>query len=163
MNIAQSLCDPVDYTVHGILQARILEWVAFPFFRDLPNPGIEPKSPTLQADSLPAESQGKPLICKMIKYLEHVKIPHRSFLRLLLKASSSAVCPRSLMFCFQISAFFLLQILILQAWSIIYVTTEYLLVPGPELGSDRPNSYLQETPSPVKDINFTQLWASAGT
>ena len=26
-----TLCDPVDYTVHGILQARILEWVAFPF------------------------------------------------------------------------------------------------------------------------------------
>ena len=29
---------------HGILQARILEWVAFPFCRDLPNPGIKPKS-----------------------------------------------------------------------------------------------------------------------
>ena len=28
-----TLCDPMDYTVHGILQARILEWVAFPFFR----------------------------------------------------------------------------------------------------------------------------------
>ena len=28
-----SLCDPVDYTVHGIFQARILEWVAFPFSR----------------------------------------------------------------------------------------------------------------------------------
>ena len=28
-----TLCNPVDYTVHGILQARILEWVAFPFFR----------------------------------------------------------------------------------------------------------------------------------
>ena len=27
------LCDPMDYTVHGILQARILEWVAFPFSR----------------------------------------------------------------------------------------------------------------------------------
>ena len=26
-----TLCDPVDYTVHGILQARILEWVAYPF------------------------------------------------------------------------------------------------------------------------------------
>ena len=26
-----SLCDPMDYTVHGILQIRILEWVAFPF------------------------------------------------------------------------------------------------------------------------------------
>jgi len=50
----------VDYTVHGILQARILEWVAFPFSGDIPNPGIERRSPTLQADSLPAESQGKP-------------------------------------------------------------------------------------------------------
>ena len=49
----------MDYTVYGILQARILEWVAFPFSRDLPNPGIEPRSPALQADS-PAESQGKP-------------------------------------------------------------------------------------------------------
>ena len=28
-----TLCDPMDYTVHGILQARILEWVAFPFPR----------------------------------------------------------------------------------------------------------------------------------
>ena len=27
-----TLCDPMDYRVHGILQARILEWVAFPFF-----------------------------------------------------------------------------------------------------------------------------------
>jgi len=38
----------MDYTVHGILQARILEWVAFPFSTDLPNPGIEPRSPALQ-------------------------------------------------------------------------------------------------------------------
>ena len=28
-----TLCDPMECTVHGILQARILEWVAFPFFR----------------------------------------------------------------------------------------------------------------------------------
>ena len=28
-----TLCDPMDYTVHGFLQARILEWVAFPFSR----------------------------------------------------------------------------------------------------------------------------------
>ena len=27
-----TLCDPMDYTVHGILQARILEWVAFSFY-----------------------------------------------------------------------------------------------------------------------------------
>ena len=49
----------MDYTVHGIVQARILEWVAFPFSRDLPNPGIEPRSPALQTDSLPAKPQGK--------------------------------------------------------------------------------------------------------
>ena len=54
-----TLCDPTDYTVHGILQARIPEWVAFPFSGDLPNPGIEPRAPTLQADSLPAEPPGK--------------------------------------------------------------------------------------------------------
>ena len=28
-----ALCDPMDYTVHGILQTRILEWIAFPFSR----------------------------------------------------------------------------------------------------------------------------------
>ena len=28
-----TLCNPMDYTAHGILQARILEWVAIPFFR----------------------------------------------------------------------------------------------------------------------------------
>ena len=54
------LCNPMDYIVHGILQIRILKWVAFPFPGDLPNPGIERKFPTLQADSLPAESRGKP-------------------------------------------------------------------------------------------------------
>ena len=54
-----TLCDPMDYTVHGILQARILE--SFPSPGDLPNPGIESRSPTLQADSLPAEPQGKPM------------------------------------------------------------------------------------------------------
>ena len=47
--------------VHGILQARILQWVAFPpSLGDLPNPGIEPRSPALQVDSLPAELTGKP-------------------------------------------------------------------------------------------------------
>ena len=54
-----TLCDTIDHTVHGILQVRILEWVAFPSPGDLSNPGIEPRSPALQADSLPAEPQGK--------------------------------------------------------------------------------------------------------
>ena len=50
----------MDHIVHGILQARILEWVAVPFSRDLPNPGIRPRSSSLQVDSLPAEPEGKP-------------------------------------------------------------------------------------------------------
>ena len=48
-----TLCNPVDYTVHGILQARILESVAFPFSGDPPDPEIELRPPALQADSLP--------------------------------------------------------------------------------------------------------------
>ena len=62
MKVAQlcpALCDPMDCIVHGILQARILEWVAVPFSGDLPNPVIEPRSPALQMDSLPAEPKGK--------------------------------------------------------------------------------------------------------
>ena len=46
--------------VHGILQVRILEWVAFHSPVDLPNPGTEPRSPSLQVDSLPAKPQRKP-------------------------------------------------------------------------------------------------------
>ena len=46
--------------VHGTLQTRTLEWYHFPSPGDLSNPGIKPRSPTLQADSLPAEPQGKP-------------------------------------------------------------------------------------------------------
>ena len=49
------------YIVQGILQVRILEWEASP--GDPPNPGIKPRSPTLQADSLPAEPQEKPRVC----------------------------------------------------------------------------------------------------
>ena len=45
-------CSPPGSSVLGILQARILEWVAIPCSRDLPYPGVEPRSPALQADSL---------------------------------------------------------------------------------------------------------------
>ena len=46
--------------VHGILQAIILEWVAVAFSRGSSNPAIEPRSPELQADSVPSEPLGKP-------------------------------------------------------------------------------------------------------
>ena len=51
-------------SVHGILQARIPERVAIPFPGDLPDPGIEPRSPALQVDSLPSELPGKPRFSK---------------------------------------------------------------------------------------------------
>ena len=54
------LWEPMDYTVHGILQARILESVDSPFSRGSPNPRMKPRSPALQVDSLPAELSEKP-------------------------------------------------------------------------------------------------------
>ena len=55
-------CSPPASSVHGILQAGILEWVAIPFSWDLPNPGVEPGSPALQVDSLWSEPPGKPIL-----------------------------------------------------------------------------------------------------
>ena len=58
-----TLCNPTDYSLLGssipeILQVRMLEWAAILFSRDLPNPGIEPGSPALQADSSLFEPSG---------------------------------------------------------------------------------------------------------
>ena len=48
-----TLCDPMDYTVREILQARTLEWVTFPFSRGSSQPRDQTQvSPALQADSL---------------------------------------------------------------------------------------------------------------
>ena len=52
-------CSPPDSSVHGILQARILVWVACPPPGDLAHPGIKLESPALPADSLSAELLGK--------------------------------------------------------------------------------------------------------
>ena len=72
------LCDGMDYTVCGILQARILEWVADPFSRDLPNPGIKPRSPALQVDSLLSEPPGKPMMRKWSpKFRWQVRAQHK--------------------------------------------------------------------------------------
>ena len=56
-----TLCNPLDYTVHGTLQARILEWVAFPFSRGSSQPRDQTQvSLTLWVDSSQVEQQGKP-------------------------------------------------------------------------------------------------------
>ena len=53
-------CGPTGFSALGIVQARILECVATPFSRGSSNPGIEPRSPALKADSLPSQLPGKP-------------------------------------------------------------------------------------------------------
>ena len=91
VKVAQSypaLCDPIDCSlrscsVHGILQVRVLEWVANSFSKipeDLPNPGIKPRSPALQAGSLSTDPLGKPYIntytfCKVLgtSKVTHIK------------------------------------------------------------------------------------------
>ena len=68
--LAQScltLCDLMDYSlpgssIHEIVQARLLERVTSPSPRDLPDPGIEPRSPALQVDSLLSETREAPKI-----------------------------------------------------------------------------------------------------
>ena len=67
--VAQScltLCNPMDCIAHWAPLSMEFSWQEYwsglpcPSPEDLPNPGIEPRSPTLQADSLPAEPPGKP-------------------------------------------------------------------------------------------------------
>ena len=83
MKVAQSsltVFDPVDCSpsgssVHGILQARIPEWLQpFPSPGDLPKSGMELGSPALQADSLLSELQGRPKPKVNMKSLSHVRL-----------------------------------------------------------------------------------------
>ena len=68
--VAQScptLCDPMDCSLSGspsmgFSRQECWSGLPFPSPGDLPNPGIEPGSPTLQADALPSELPGKPLL-----------------------------------------------------------------------------------------------------
>ena len=81
-----TLCNSMDYSLPGssvpeMFQARILEWVAVPFSRDISDPGIKGRSPpALQADFLPSEPPGK--------LLDYVIDAHYSFLLFLLMYTS---------------------------------------------------------------------------
>ena len=66
------MSNSMDYAVHGILQARILEWVTFPFSRVTSQHKdgtqvFQPRS-ALWEDSLPPESQGSPRILEWVSY-----------------------------------------------------------------------------------------------
>ena len=57
--LCPTLCDLMDYTVHGILQPEYWSGEPFPSPGDLPNPRIKPSSPALQADSIPQRKKKK--------------------------------------------------------------------------------------------------------
>jgi len=52
-------CSPPGSSVHGILQATILEWVTISFSKGYSQPRDQTRSPALQADFLPSELSGK--------------------------------------------------------------------------------------------------------
>ena len=76
-----TLCNSLGYSqpgssVHGIFQARILEWVAIFLPGDLPDLGIKPMSPmspALQTDSLPAEPSGFKMVLNSSKKIGAIK------------------------------------------------------------------------------------------
>ena len=74
MKVAQScptLCNPMDYTVHRILQARILEWVAFPSSRGIfPTQGSNPGLLHYRWILYQLSHQGSPRILERVAYTE---------------------------------------------------------------------------------------------
>ena len=76
--VTQSVCEPMDQgppgsSVHGILQARIWSGLPFPPPGDLPDPGIHPSSPALQADSSPPGLLGGPTCIRQIRFIQILK------------------------------------------------------------------------------------------
>ena len=83
-------CRPPDSSVHGILQVRTLEWVAYPPPRNLPNPGMERGPPALQEDSLPAEPPGKPQgLCTCCSLAGTLSCPPRPISSMVLRSLPS--------------------------------------------------------------------------
>ena len=63
------LCNPMDYTVHGIFQVRILEWVAFPFSRGIfPTQRLKPCLSHRRQILYQLSHQGSPRILEWVAY-----------------------------------------------------------------------------------------------
>ena len=61
--ISYALCDPMGYTVHGILQARILEWIAFPFSRGSSQPRDRTQVPHIAGNFFTSWGTGEAQEC----------------------------------------------------------------------------------------------------
>ena len=79
-----TLCSPMGYRVHGILQAKVLEWVAFPLSRGSSQPRDRTQVSHIAGGFLPAESQGKSKSIHKFTFLYLYKI--RNSRKLLLVA-----------------------------------------------------------------------------
>ena len=80
VKVAQScptLCDPMDCIVHGILQARILEWLTFPFSRESSQPRDQTQVSRIAGGFFTSEPQGKPK--KLANYWERHLDPKKHF------------------------------------------------------------------------------------
>ena len=76
VKVAQScptLCYPMDYTVHGILQARILEWVAFPFSRGPSQPRDLMQVSCIAGGFFISRATREPNSFYLIFYISHIK------------------------------------------------------------------------------------------
>ena len=78
-------CRQILYQLSHEGSPRIVDRVAYPFSRDSPNPGIEPGSPVLQVDSLPAEVPGKPTYPLFNHSMKQEKYNNKSITFLTLK------------------------------------------------------------------------------
>ena len=84
-------CSPLDSCVHGICQARILEWAAISSSGDLPDTGIEPGSPALLLNSLPPEPPES--YCEIFLRASHLSLPPAPAFRLVDPGLPISVAP----------------------------------------------------------------------
>ena len=92
-------CSVPGSSVHGdSLGPRTLEWGAYPFSRRFPHSGIEPGSPALQMDSLPAEPPGKPHIAYTSIFKTYIEIIYGDSPKWPLLAAKNTLIPTLLQF-----------------------------------------------------------------
>ena len=72
----RTLCDPMDYTVHGILQARILEWVVFSLLQGIfPTQGLNPSLPRCRQIFYQLNHKGSARILEWVAYPSPADLP----------------------------------------------------------------------------------------
>ena len=106
-------CNPMDCNVpgsyvHGILQARILEWIAISSLGDLPDPGIEPTSPTLTGGVFTTKPPGKPWVSGVLIIQSGLRLePGSKFKKILKLTEKSGITGKLLIRKFRFSIFLL--------------------------------------------------------